>query len=207
MAESEPRPERVASTETGRHSHKRRARKRRAGEAAGALSDGSFEQKLARWTTLIIGVALYVGQLVVTRVVVPTEVFRGLMIIIGVTALAILIVWLDRLRSKKRNPKPRWLRGILVAGFLCLSVVIGALIVLTMTANPIEEGSFTAIDAGQAGFSDRYHFESKTAQLKLFVFHIIMTVSGLAMVAHGLGTERSRRAASDAARFKASSPR
>lgn len=196
MAESEERSERVPSAATGRHSHRRRARKRRAGESPGALSDGSLEQKVTRLMSVLIGFTLIVGQLVLTYVLLPTELVRTVIAVFGVILLALIVVWLDQQHSKKRNPKPRWMRGVLIAGFLCFSVVIGSLIVLNITANPLEDGTFTP--AQGADFST--HFGAKTDQLKLLAFHIVMTVGGMAMLVLAMGPEKHRRP--DHPRFK-----
>ena len=188
---------RVPSAATGRHSHRRRARKR-AGDSAGAFADGTLEQKATRWATMTIGIGLIIGQLVLMRVAMPENFLRTVLTIFGVALLALVIVWFDQQRSKKRNPRPRWLRGILIAGFLCFSVVLGSLVVLNMTANPIEDGSFTAAQGGE--ISSMSHFGAKTLQLKLLAFHILMAVSGMALIAVSLGSDKHRR--NDSGRFK-----
>ena len=204
MAESEEHPDRVPSTATGRKSHRRRARSRRAGESAGALSDGSLEQRFTKWMSVIIGITLLFGQLVLTRIAMPTQMVRAILVVLGIFLLALAIVWLDQQRSKKRNPKPRWMRGILIAGFLCISVVLGTLIVLNMSANPIEDGSFDPAEGGTT-FSTRSHFEAKTMQLKVLVFHILATVGGMALLAHAIVREGKHRR-SESGRISSSVP-
>jgi membrane protease YdiL (CAAX protease family) len=191
MAETNP-PESVSAPDSGRHSRKRKARKRRAGDSAGALSDGSFDAKAAQWISGILGVGLLVGQVVATRLLMPTEMTRTFVIVLSITLLSGLVIWLDLLRSKKRNPRPRWMRGVLIAGFLCFSVALGSLIVLTMSANPIEESSFSGSDNAGA-YSARSHFEEKTLQLKFAIVHILAAVAGLSLLAQVFAANSHRR--------------
>lgn len=198
MAEPEHRPDRVASPETGRHSHRRRAHSRRTGEHRRLFSFSGLESRVARWITTLIGIAIVLGQLAFPWLFAPDQLMRGVIIIAGVIALSAVITWIDQVRSKKRDPKPRWMRGVLVAGFLSISVVVGALVVLTLSAGPIEDGSFEGASLdGDRGSP----LENKTMQLKLLAFHIIATVAGLALLINAGGPEKHRR--SNSGRFKA----
>lgn len=193
MSESQEQSDRVPSAVTGRHSHRRRARSR-AGESPGALSDGTLEQRLARIISAIIGVGLIVGQLGVAYFVMPNQLLRASLMVIGIIGMAVLVVWLDRMRSKKRNPKPRWMRGIVIAGFLCFSVVLGALLVLNMSANPIEGSEFSAVDGSPGTYSSSSSaFDAKTFQLKLLALHIMATIAGMALLTHASGSAKRRR--------------
>lgn len=191
MAETNP-PEGITSPDAGRHSRRRKARKRRAGDSGGVLADGSLEARLTQWLSLGVGAGLLVGQVIVTRLVMPTELARALAIIAGIVVLSGVIIWLDLLRSKKRNPRPRWMRGVLIAGFLFFSVALGSLVVLTMSANPIEDGSFTGSDNAPGGYSSRSHFDVKMLQLKFAIFHIVIAVAGLALLAQIINTSHRR---------------
>ena len=191
MAETNP-PEGITTPDTGRHSRRRKARKRRAGDSGGALADGSLEAKLTQWLTVGIGAGLLIGQIIVTRMVMPTELARALTIIAGIVVLSAIIIWLDLLRSKKRNPRPRWMRGVLIAGFLFFSVALGSLVVLTMTANPIEDGSFSGSDTAPGSYNAQSHFDVKMLQLKFAIFHILIAVAGLALLAQVINTSHRR---------------
>lgn len=202
MAEPEHRPGRVASPETGRHSHRRRAQSRRTGEKVRRLSLGGLGSRLGRWITGFIGVGILIGQLVLTWLLVPDHLLRGAIIIFGVIALSAVVTWIDQVRSKKRDPKLRWMRGVLIAGFLSISVVVGSLVVLTLSAGPTEDGSFEGAKLAMEG---RSHLEEKTMQLKLLAFHILATVGGLALLIQAGGPEKHRRP--NSGRFKAVSAR
>ena len=191
MAETNP-PESIVTPDTGRHGRKRKARKRRAGDSPGALSDGSFDQKLATGISGVLGLGLIIGQIVATKLLMPTEVTRTLVIVFSITVLSGLVIWLDLLRSKKRNPRPRWMRGVLIAGFLCFSVALGSLVVLTMSANPVEEASFSGSD-NAAAYGARSHLELKMLQLKFAIVHILAAVAGLALLAQVLAAGGHRR--------------
>lgn len=191
MSETNP-PEGITTPETGRHSRRRKARKRRTGDAGGALADGSLEARLTQWLSVGVGVGLLVGQIIVTRIVLPAELMRALVIIAGILVLSGVIVWLDLLRSKKRNPRPRWMRGVLIAGFLFFSVALGSLVVLTMSANPIEDGSFSGSDAAPGSYNAQSHFDVKMLQLKFAIFHILIAVAGLALLAQVITTSHRR---------------
>lgn len=199
MAETDNSPDGIASPDTGRHSRRRRARKRRADDAPGALSDGSLEARLAQWISAALGAGLLIGQLVLTRIVMPSELTRAIVIVLAMVVITGVIVWLDLLRSKKRNPRPRWLRGVLIAGFLCFSVALGSLVVLTMSANPIEEGSFSGSDTAPGAYNTRSHFDTKMLQLKFALFHILFAIGGLALLAHVFGSGGHRRSSGRAA--------
>jgi hypothetical protein len=192
MAETNP-PESITTPESGRHSRKRKARKRRAGDSVGALADGSLEQRLTVWLSAVVGAGLLIGQVIITKIVMPVELPRALAIIVSLLALSGIIIWLDLLRSKKRNPRPRWMRGVLIAGFLFFSVALGSLIVLTMSANPIEDGSFSGTDGGAGTFGTQSHFDVKMLQLKFAIFHILTAVGGLTLLAHVFGNSSHRR--------------
>jgi len=200
MAESGNPPDGIASEDTGRHSRRRRARKRRTGDGAGALADGSLEARLTQLISVTVGAGLLIGQIVATRIVMPGELIAATTIIVALVLITVAIVWLDLLRSKKRNPRPRWLRGVLIAGFLCFSVALGSLVVLSMSANPIGEGDFSGSDASPGAYNTRSHFEMKMLQLKFALFHILTAVAGLALLAHvfGSGHRRSGRATASA---------
>lgn len=191
MAETNP-PDSVTSPDTGRHSRKRKARKRRAGDGAGALSDGSLEAQLTVWISAVLGAGLLIGQIIATRLLMPHELTRALVIVVSITVLSGAVIWLDLLRSKKRNPRPRWMRGVLIAGFLCFSVAVGSLVVLTMSANPIEEQSFSGSDNAGA-YGSRSHFEVKMLQLKFAIVHIVTAVAGLALLAQVFAASNHRR--------------
>lgn len=191
MAETNP-PEGIVGPDTGRHGRKRKARKRRAGDSAGALSHGSFDAKISTGVSGILGLVLIIGQIVATRLLMPTEVTRTLVIIVSIMVLSGLVIWLDLLRSKKRNPRPRWMRGVLIAGFLCFSVALGSLVVLTMSANPIEESSFVGSDNAGA-YGARSHFELKMLQLKFAIVHILAAVAGLSLLAQVFAAGGHRR--------------
>lgn len=190
MAETGTPPDGITSEDTGRHSRRRRARKRRAGDTAGALADGSLEARLTEWISVALGMGLLIGQIVATRIVMPGELVRATAVVVALVLITIAIVWLDLRRSKKRTPRPRWLRGVLIAGFLCFSVALGSLVVLSMSANPIEEGSFSGSDTAPGGYTTRSHFDMKMLQLKFALFHILTAVAGLALLAHVFGSHR-----------------
>lgn len=192
MAETNPPPENDTSENTGRNSRRRRARKRRAGDTAGALADGSLEARLTEWISVLIGAVLLIGQVIATRIVLPGELVRSTLIVIGLMVVTAVIVWLDLLRSKKRNPRPRWLRGVLIAGFLFFSIALGSLIVLSMSANPIAEADFSGADDAR-GYSSRTHFDVKMMQLKFAIIHILTSVAGLSLLAHVFGNASHRR--------------
>jgi len=193
MDDPEEHSERVASPETGRHSHRRRARKRRALEKPGAQSDGSFERRFARGLSVAVGSILLVGQLVVARIMIPDWFVRGILAVVGIALLTAGIVWLDRARSKKRNPKARWMRGILIAGFLCVSIVLGSLIVLNLSATADVELDSTPADAAPGAFAAHDPLNARTMQLKFLVAHILTTAIGLALLAYVFGGVRHRR--------------
>lgn len=199
MAETGNPPDEVSADSSGRHSRRRRARKRRAGDGAGALSDGSLEARLTTWISAVLGVGLLIGQLVATRIVLPAEVMRATLLLFGLIVTTSLIVWLDLLRSKKRNPRPRWLRGVLIAGFLFFSIALGSLVVLSMSANPIAEADFSGSDSAPGTYSARSQFDIKMLQLKFAIFSILTSVAGLALLAHVLGTTSHRRSGRAAA--------
>ena len=191
MAETNP-PEGITTPDTGRHSRRRKARKRRTGDSGGVLADGSLEARLTQWLSVGIGAGLLIGQIIVTRMVMPTELARALAIISGIVVLSAVIIWLDLLRSKKRNPRPRWMRGVLIAGFLFFSVALGSLVVLTMTANPIEDGSFSGSDTPPGSYNTQSHFDVKMLQLKFAIFHILIAVAGLALLAQFINASHRR---------------
>jgi hypothetical protein len=191
MAETNP-PEGVSSPDSGRHSRRRKARKRRAGDSGGVLADGSLEAKLTQWLSMGVGAGLLIGQVIVTKFVMPSELARALIIIAGIVLLSGAIIWLDLLRSKKRNPRPRWMRGVLIAGFLFFSVALGSLVVLTMSANPIEDGSFSGSDTAPGSYSTQSHFDVKMLQLKFAIFHILIAVAGLTLLAQVINTSHRR---------------
>ena len=190
MAEPERRPDRVPSPDTGRHSHRRRARSRRTGENKRPLSFGSVESRLARWITGFVGVGILIGQVGITWLLARDHLVRGSLIIVGVMILSAIVTWVDQITSKKRDPKPRWMRGIVIAGFLAISVVVGSLVVLTVSAGPMEDRSFEGETVALARGTP---LEEKTMQLKLLAFHIIATVAGLALLMHAGGPEKHRR--------------
>lgn len=192
MAETGNLPDEVASEAPGRHSRRRRARKRRAGDTPGALSDGSLEARLTQWISVLIGVGLLIGQIIATRIVLPEQVFRASLIITGLIVVTGVIVWLDLLRSKKRSPRPRWLRGVLISGFLFFSVALGSLVVLSMSANPFAEADFSGSDTPGA-YNTRSTFDVKMMTLKFSIFHILTSAAGLALLAHVYSTSSHRR--------------
>jgi hypothetical protein len=200
MAETGKPPDEVTAENTGRHSRRRRARKRRAGDSAGGvLSDGSLEARLTTWISAVIGIGLLVGQIIATRIVLPGELMRASLLLLGLIVTTSLIVWLDLLRSKKRNPRPRWLRGVLIAGFLFFSIALGSLVVLSMSANPIAEADFSGSDSAPGGYTARSQFDIKMLQLKFAIFSILTSVAGLALLAHVFGTASHRRSGRAAA--------